>query len=245
MNLPPHTQVWELALERETTRDHAALCLTTAAPADLAPCGARLLAAPERDRWRQFRSETRGASYLCGRIAAKVALGRLRPAVDGATVAVLEGVFGQPVFSGVEAAGLQVTISHAPRLGGALVFPESHPLGLDIEAIRPEHDETIRTQLTERERDLLRPLPLAPSAACALLWTVKESLSKVLKCGLTASMTLFEVDAIDTTRSTLVSTFTHFAQYRTLSVVYDAHVVSVTLPKKTVASLDFLAGAPR
>lgn len=245
MNLPPSTRVWDLALERETTRDRAALCLTAATLADLTPLGESLLTVPERARWLQFRAEARRASYLCGRIAAKVALARLRPALDAAKVTVDEGVFGQPVISGAEAAGLQVTISHAERLGGALVFPESHPLGLDIETIRPELDETIRTQLTERERKMLRRLPLAPSAGCALLWTVKESLSKVLKCGLTTSLTLFEIDAIDPTRPTVVSTFSHFAQYRTLSLVYDAHVVSVTLPKKTVASLDFLLGGWR
>lgn len=240
VHLPTQTNVWDLELGREGGNFSATMCLSTAPLAELLLVRERQLTTAENARLDGIPSERRRFSFLCGRVAAKAALVRLRPGSDPAVTEIAEGVFGQPVVSGANLAGVQVTISHAEGIGGAIAFPEAHPMGLDIETVRPDLDRTIQTQMTAREMELHRALPLASSTGFALLWTIKESLSKVLKCGLMTPMAIFEANTIEASRPVFVTTFANFAQYKTLSVVRGGTVISVTLPKRTEVNLDFL-----
>ncbi len=67
-------------------------------------------------------------------------------------------------------------------------------MAIDIETINSDKDDTILTQLTDNEQKLAASLLSSPSLQ--LLWTIKESLSKVLKCGLTVPFELLEVESI-------------------------------------------------
>ncbi len=239
---PPRTHVRELCLQRENAGYAAALCLTRATPPELSPWAPHLLHPSERARAATFRAERRRDGFLGGRIAAKLALQRLRPGLDGAGTCIFTGVFGQPIVEGPAAAGLQVTISHAEGLAGAVAFPEAHPVGFDLERIRPELEATIRSQLTSREHALLPGLPFDPATGCTLLWTIKESLAKVLKCGLMTPLSILELESLDASGPTVVATFAHFGQYRTESIVGSECVLSLALPRNTAMELAMPAG---
>ncbi len=207
---------------------------------ELEPQLAQFLSPSETKRWKELPSAKRQFSYLCGRIAAKNALRRLLPSVDPRSIDIEQGVFAQPVVSSAAAHGLQVSISHTEGIAGAIAFPEKHPMGLDLETICPEEDHTIRSQLTEKEIKKHQELPYAGPVAYTLMWTIKESLSKVLKCGLTTPFSVLEIDTINYDGPVLVSTFSNFAQYKGLSVILDDLVLSIVLPKQTDLKLEFL-----
>lgn len=235
-------QAWDLSLARETGAFVACLCLVSAPLNLLVPLRAQYLSPAEAARYDGFPADRRRFSFLSGRIAAKTAIHRLHSSGARSELEIAEGVFGQPLVRGVREEGCQVTISHTDRMGGAIAFPEAHPMGLDIESIRPESDRTIESQMNSREIALLRGLPLASSTAYALGWSIKESLSKVLKCGLMAPFSIFEIQTIDAAGPVLVSSFVNFAQYQVFSVPLADTVLSIALPKKTTLGLDFLHG---
>ncbi len=235
---PPGVKTWELRLGRETASFTAALSLVVGSLDELMPWRERYLAAEENRRWETLLAERRRFSLLAGRITAKLALARLRPNLVPAQVEIGEGVFGQPVVAKV--AGLHVTISHADGIGGAIACPAEHPIGLDLETVRPELDRAITTGLTPAEHKLHRSLPLTASVGYAALWTIKESLAKILMCGLTTPLQVLEVATIDLSHLVLVSTFSNFAQYKALTLRRGRFVLSIALPKRTEVDLDFL-----
>ena len=73
-----------------------------------------------------------------------------------------------------------------------------------------------------------------------MIWTIKESLSKVLKCGLMTPLHVLEIAEIDCKRPIRVSTFKNFAQYKVLSVVMGDVALSICLPKRTELDLGAL-----
>ena len=238
--VPAPIQTWDLPLIRATGRFSAALGLVSAPLATLAPLRGGFLSPAEVARYAGFPADRRRFSFLSGRMAAKAAIGRIHSSARATEIEIGEGVFGQPIVRGGGIAGCQVTISHTDGMGGAIAFPEEHPMGLDLESVRPESDLTIESQMSSREMALLRGLPFDPSTNRALGWSMKESLSKVLKCGLMSPFSIFEVQAIDAKGPVLISTFVNFAQYQVLSVSFGRAVLSIALPKKTNLALDFL-----
>lgn len=236
-------KVWPLELAREEQSYAGALCVLRTSLAELTPLSEEALSAAEQERYDRIPADRRRFSFLCGRIAAKRALTRLSPEPDFTRIDIGEGVFSQPVVRGAAFHGTQVSIAHTEGIGAAVAFPEEHPMGIDVEIVRPELERTVGSQMTAAEKEFHRQLPYAAAAGFALMWSIKESLSKVLKCGLMTPFQILEVTAIDATQPVIVSTFGNFAQYKTLSVVRGDVVLSLTLPKKTALSLDFLAAA--
>lgn len=235
------SRTWLLNLRRESLSYTGCLSLVAGTLEDLFLLRSSYLSPGESARFDSSSVERRRFSFLSGRIAAKSALKGINPALDLTAVDIVEGVFSQPVVHAPDMPGHQVTISHTAGLGGAIAFPEEHPMGLDIESVRPEGDPTIRSQMTEKEKGFHASLPFAPSTGYALVWSMKESLSKVLKCGLMAPFNILELGTMDATQTVILGSFTNFSQYKVLSVVIGDTVVSITLPKRTELDLRFLA----
>ncbi len=231
--------VEDFRLVRETVVCRAALCRVNLGLAELIATRREFLSDEELARYDAIPVDRRRFSFLSGRFAAKRALSRLRPSLNAASFEIAAGVFGQPVLPASELHGLQVSISHTDGAAVALAFPEAHPMGLDLERFGENRDDVIKEQLTGRERILLRSLPISEAAAYMLLWTVKESLSKVLKCGMMTPFTVLEIEEVRLHQGTTwVSTFRNFAQYKALSRVRTNEILSITLPKRTELSLE-------
>ena len=129
-----------------------------------------------------MRSASARARFLLGRYAAKCALKALRPQLAPQEVEIRRGVFGQPVVVCPQAGDLAVSIAHCDGLAAAVAFPQGHPLGIDVETVASVDAETARGFVAPHE---LAP-GLAPQEAYARAWCAKESLGKILRCGLAA-----------------------------------------------------------
>jgi phosphopantetheinyl transferase len=202
-----------------------------------------LLHPAEKEQFKQFQYEARKMSWLLGRCAAKRAIQELCPEEDIQSYRIDHGVFQFPVVKSPANHNIQVSISHSYQTGVALAFPEEHPMGIDLEKTDAARIDTIERTITGRESEAIRHLRLPRELGCTLIWTIKESLSKILKTGLTVDLQILEMDSLSPGEPGYISTFRHFPQFRACSFHNDNYVCSVTLPKKSVVCLQAFATA--
>lgn len=178
------------------------------------------------------RAVSRGAGqhhYLLGRHAAKLAAVDFT-GVAGANIRIHPGVFGQPVLSCPGYGNLQVSITHSGGSAMAVVFPEAHPMAIDIELL---DGDRFLPPLTPAEELLVASLPYTTEEQTYLLWTAREALSKVLRTGLTTDLELFNVKSLAINGSFLVAEFQHFMQYKAISWRAGNIACSLVLPQRS------------
>lgn len=234
-NLLIPTYTLPLILQREDAILRGGLCFSVASYQQLHTALHRFLHPKEQICYKKLQHPKRQQSYLIGRFCAKQAIAVLT-SDPGLTSSYIEnGIFQQPVVTCQAANNIQVSISHTDRVGAAIAFPEAHPMAIDIETINLENDNTIKTQMTEAEQKLISPF-----FSYSHLWTAKEALSKVLRCGFMISYELLEIESIEKNRGVLVY-FKKFHQYKALSFQLGNIMCSIVFPRKTELRMDIVS----
>ena len=177
-------------------------------------------------------------SYLLGRVASKQALSQLITTQKPGAVFVDSGIFQFPVAKYIHNLNIQVTISHCEHIGLALAFPEAHPLGIDIEKIEENKIDTIKSQMTSKEKTMIPAMEIPLNSAYTMLWTIKESLSKILKTGLMTNFKFFEVDSLLPDGNSYAAVFVHHGQYKAISRLLGSYSCTLVFPKYTTPNLD-------
>lgn len=175
----------------------------------------------------------RKSSYLLGRYAAKKALSILFPTVAADSILISSGIFKFPVIESHHIHNTKVSISHCDTIGIALAFPESHPIGVDIERVNEKGIDALKSVINDQEFNLLTSYLLPSSVCYTMIWTIKEGLSKILKTGLMADFNILEIESISKEGNTYISTFKNFAQYKAVSYCIDEYICTLVLPKNT------------
>ena len=166
----------------------------------------------------------RKKDYLLGRYSAKRALlylsdTRSAPTIHSApAIHIKPGIFQQPLVNGPGCEELSICITHSGNLAAAVAFPTGHPLGIDLERKDRTLVETLKQHIDQEE---LPPTLLCASEAerYTRVWTVKESLSKILKCGLTTPFSILRLRADPSAGGPVWSGgFENFSQYRFISL---------------------------
>lgn len=194
-----------------------------------------LLTDEEKSYFEGLSVERRRLSYLAGRYVAKKAISLISGRAYH-EISIGYGIFNNPLLNYTGRGDrLEVSISHSHDLCAAISFPCAHPMGIDVEKIDPAKETVIKEEFTGPEIDLVRLAVVdnLPGVALTLAWTVKESLSKVLKTGLMTPFTIYELSRIERYDQVYVSHFRHFAQYQAASFLLGNYAFSVTLPRKT------------
>jgi 4'-phosphopantetheinyl transferase EntD len=124
------------------------------------------------------------------------------------------------------------------NLGVAVSFPESYPMAIDIEAINTVNSSVIKAYFTENELSQISGDVLNFDTYLTLLWTVKEGLAKVLKCGLLVPLSVFEVSKIAVDNEYIQSFFKNFSQYQALSFISGDMVCSIVYPSNANISFN-------
>ncbi|MGA1870112.1 MAG: 4'-phosphopantetheinyl transferase family protein [bacterium] len=181
--------------------------------------------------------ERRQKSYLQGRYCSKRALSAYLNEPDLSKIKIHRGVFEQPIVEYPSMHNIQISISHSDEWAGAIAFPEEHPMAIDLEKIDPEKKKVIQTQCAANELKLIESLAIADITKLTILWTVKEGLSKVLKCGFMSPFSIFEVQSVESHSEYFIWTFRNFAQYKAFSFVIGKTACSLIAPKKTEFSI--------
>ena len=191
----------------------------------------------ERNYYNTLQFEKRIRSYLLGRFAAKKAVAALTSEENLTNIFIQAGIFQQPVVvSGKH--NLQVSITHCDDFGAALAFPETHPMGIDIEVIDPAQRAILERQMTEAEKEKIIFLPVAYDMGITLLWTAKEALSKALKTGLMTPFEVFEISKIEFRENYAICYYKNFTQYKVTAFTLGSYVCSIVHPLKSELHLD-------
>lgn len=202
--------------------------LSTQSPTYLSPAEQRMLDGMTSDRRRE--------SYLRGRWAAKSAL---ISAFGGNAVqwAILPGVFGQPIAQFLERSHPPVTlsISHSDSGALALVAPAAWPAAVDCEAISERNLDAIESQLTRDERQsALNQSEVAYIAALTMMWSLKESASKILGGGLAIDLGALELtDCVFSDNAELKAKFLKMAHLQGVARTRNTCVSSVVFPESS------------
>lgn len=167
-------------------------------------------------------------SYLAGRYAGKNAVSLLSGEERLSSIEIEPGIFHQPIVHGLET---QVTISHCDDLGMALAYGDVCPLGVDIERIQTDKEVVLAGQMTDEEHMVMKSLPFSSVHSLTLFWSVKESLSKVLKTGFTSPIDIFSIRTVEVAQPVITSYFNYFPQFCTTSFFFSSYVCSITHPK--------------
>ena len=178
--------------------------------------------------------DKRKSSYFLGRISAKSALTKIIPtkiAINSFKIGF--GVFQFPIIEGLPCSGFQVSITHCDDIGISMAYPEAHPIGVDIEKINPEKVDSMISMFTPEEIILVNSVLNDKASAYTLLWTVKESLSKILKTGMMIDFKYLELESFNYKNGLYIGHFKNFSQYKSFSIVLNSYVVSITCPKRT------------
>jgi 4'-phosphopantetheinyl transferase len=101
----------------------------------------------------------------------------LRPAPSGAPEVFLHG----------RAAPMQLSLSHSRGVGLCTIARVEAELGCDVEAVEPRSPGFLADYFTDEEQELVARTPVAErDQVLTLLWSIKESALKALRCGLRA-----------------------------------------------------------
>lgn len=195
----------------------------------------------ERLFFESLKYKRRQSSYLSGRYAAKIALSCYLQERDMSAIAVTPGVFTQPVVCCEAFHRPAVTISHIEKVACAISFPDEHPLGMDVETMNAGNVHVMRSQMTSKEiKDFVEN---EKDKICSLtvLWTAKEALSKVLKCGLTCPFEIMAVDRLEKQGQLYEGGYLNFPQYGFRSWSTPEAVITIALPKETQMKVDMMA----
>lgn len=234
---------WRLPLEitRETERHRAMLVLSAVSWESLNSAKGGFLHRDEATQLAQAGVPKRQADYLRGRYCAKVAVaaraGGMLADTPGWRVAA--GVFGQPVVRGAGLANTQVSIAHSGGWAAALAYDEGHPMAVDIELHHPSHATTIRSEVSEAELGAFSRAGYDGESSLTYLWAAKEALGKVLRSGLMAPLSFYEVGDVERATFGPICTYRHFAQYKSYCAKIGKLMVSIALPRKSALQFDW------
>lgn len=224
----------ELALIRPDNRFKAQLCLGGRTYPYEDTEALSILHEQELAYYRKLQYK-RKHSFVLGRYCAKQAISAYTRMAEPQLrqIWVQPGVFQQPVIMLPRTEPLQITITHCDHIAAAIAFPEAHPLGIDLEKIDSANVSAIESQITASEKQMIADTSLEYEAALTMLWTSKESLSKILKTGLMTPLPVYEINHMDIRPDCIVTSYTNFAQYGTVSFRIGRHMCSITHPKRT------------
>lgn len=236
-NLKAFSYQASLSLKRCDSEFTAGFCLSKAPFSELYTAYASFLHPKEQKIFAAMQYPKRQHSFLLGRYCAKLAAIADNQKESLTTFCIENGIFQQPLIYHQQYHNLQVSISHTDTFGSALVFPEAHPMAIDIEMICDSKKEIMVTQLTNDEQKVSKN----NIKAIAVFWTAKEALSKVLKCGFTVPFELLEIENFRQVNHFYISHFKNFSQYQALSFLVADSICSIVYPKKTQLNLDIHA----
>jgi len=194
----------------------------------------------EMEIYNSIKYEKRKKDYLSGRYIAKKVLSRYLKEQDLTKLTIKWGVFNQPLLVYLEENPPKFSLSHTCTHSACLVFPQEHPMGIDIEPYTHSNYKSIESQLTEKERLLGRDIRENIAVFYIQLWTIKEALSKTLQTGLTVPVEIYEIAEIQKIGQYYVSTFKNFMQYKAISFRWKGNICSFVLPEKTNCDLNVL-----
>lgn len=186
--------------------------------------------------------ETQSAANDCivGRYAAKLALSAHFREHELLNFRVLQGALGQPTLHYRHGCVPEISIAHNDGIGIAVLAPSGSPIGIDFEPCARLDNEVVAHQFGSEERRIMARFEPDESARHIRLWTMKEALSKALRCGLTVPMEFLSLANVYKINEGgyMCGELKHFPVFRAHSWRVGSSVVSLVIPRNLSISVD-------
>ncbi|WDF02024.1 4'-phosphopantetheinyl transferase family protein [Shouchella hunanensis] len=197
------------------------------------------LSKQEHESLKEFKHSKRQYEYLIGRYVAKKSILPFLPNHTPKDITIKKGIFGQPIVSSViNYDNYQLSLTHTSNFAASLSYPEFHPMGIDLEVINPKNDKILNRVLTYKEKLLIEKISSNESEALSIIWTVKESISKVLRTGLTVPLDLLAIKNVKQEEFQYICEFENFPQYKAVTWIFSPFILTICLPKNTIIQLE-------
>jgi 4'-phosphopantetheinyl transferase EntD len=235
MQPPSPVGIWDLPLTLSddmygSRRCHMSACVLRGDALEVA--AAPLLGVDESARVTRAVHPRRRTSFLRGRVAAKHALAAVcDQRIPAHEFEIASGVFDQPLVISSQP-NLGVSLSHTDRIAVAVAFPESHPLGVDVEHVSNAHESMLHGQMAPGEFRRVSLRGLCDAEMLTLLWASKEAASKVLRGGLAVNFHALEVAQADWRDGIAHLRFASFAHLRVEAIVAGEQALAVAVPTR-------------
>ncbi|MCF3941533.1 4'-phosphopantetheinyl transferase superfamily protein [Oceanobacillus alkalisoli] len=130
-------------------------------------------------------------------------------------ISLLKGVFGQPVIvnNNNSSINIGISITHTEKTIGVLLFDQRHPMGIDVENKTSTDSEFLEPYFTDFEKRMIKNS--GGTLSKEILFSAKESLSKILKTGLTSPLQIYEISKYYKQGDTIYLFYKNFVQYKT------------------------------
>lgn len=198
-----------------------------------------ILQAGELDYFLQLKSNIRKKQFFLGRSVGKKAISLYLNENNLKGVEISSGVFRQPFVRYCSHDNPAVTLSHSADFAVAIAYEPGHIMGVDVEQVDSGRAGIFKENLTRHEKDLAERTGCEQNLVSNVMWTIKEALSKAIKCGMTVPLDILEVEQLHLqSDGSFFSTFKHFGQYKACSWLLRGFALSIVLPKRTELHLD-------
>lgn len=194
----------------------------------------------EIEEYQELKHEKKKKEYLLGRYACKLAAGFYLKEKKLQKIKVVQAVVKHPVIKHLSVDTPEITLSHCYPVVVALAHEAGHVVGIDIEQRKASKTRAFERGMTQAEIKLCQKAEdISFDLMANVLWTVKEALSKVIKCGLTVPFKLLEVDKmIRKNENEYCVTFKNFFHLHCYAYILEKHILSIALPIKTKLTID-------
>lgn len=178
--------------------------------------------------------ERRRRTFLMGRYALKRAAAAWTGLSPSRDLEVVPAILEYPILRAPVADVPDLTLTHTDCAAVCLAVDAGHASGVDLEFINPARLATYERVYTERERASATGLGLDASSAAVLHWSLREALSKAVRCGFTVPFDVLELEGLEDLGEGLFRTaFRNFGQYGGHAWIRNGHVLAVVHPKKS------------
>ncbi|MDR2645887.1 MAG: 4'-phosphopantetheinyl transferase superfamily protein [Holosporaceae bacterium] len=166
-------------------------------------------------------SEKRKKQYYCGRMVTKKALSFFTNGLIFRDVSVINEASGHPV---IQNSYYATSITHTNEIVASLVFKIEFSFGIDIENIRKNAINALRSVITVGDHvpDDLNCLTVA--------WTLKEALSKALKFGFRLPREELELILIPQSANIFSCVYTKHPQFLGKARIYHDKSCAIAYP---------------
>jgi 4'-phosphopantetheinyl transferase len=192
----------------------------------------------ELSYFRSLEFDRRRRSYLLGRHAAKQAIMAYSHRDTPTQLEVAAGIFQQPVVRPGCEEPTGVSITHSDRVACAIAYSELHPMAIDVEEIDPARNDVMKTRILPGELTLASAAWGSSLNHCATIWTAKEALSKILRCGMMCPYELLAVKDLTARDTIFCGCFENFAQYKFQTWIAGQTAMTIVLPRNSTMTVD-------
>jgi phosphopantetheinyl transferase (holo-ACP synthase) len=182
----------------------------------------KYLSVAESERLRSISCEKVKIQYCLGRAAAKKALGLLVGEMAYRDINIRNEKSGRPI---IESTDYSVSIAHTDEIAAGLVYRNEFSFGIDIEKIRKN-----RRAALERAVSGGGLTPVNDLRSLTVVWSLKEALSKALKCGFRLSFEEFEPAGLSGNEEFFACSYARHPEFGGLATVCGENVFAAAFP---------------